>query len=96
MSEKDVHTEHCCIIHGCKYNDENCTVANGIKTQSFPCEWCDEEEKQKSPLEQENEKLRQAYARLVSQYEKEETVIWNNAIDAAIVVLCGQLERMKR
>lgn len=40
--EKCVHTEHCCKKHGCKYSDENCPVANGIKPQSFPCEICNE------------------------------------------------------
>ncbi|ASV44386.1 hypothetical protein PBI_SCTP2_371 [Salicola phage SCTP-2] len=40
-SEKDVHTEHCCIQHGCKYCDDDCPVVNGIKTQSFECEDCD-------------------------------------------------------
>ena len=38
---KDVHTEHCCIHHGCKYCDENCTVMNQEKEQSFSCEDCE-------------------------------------------------------
>ena len=39
---KDVHTEHCCREHGCKYGDGgNCTVMSGQKTQSFACEVCD-------------------------------------------------------
>lgn len=54
--EKDVHTEHCCQIHGCKYPHQwdevtktwskpSCTVANLTAPQSFPCEWClDDEE----------------------------------------------------
>lgn len=36
----DVHTEHCCKEHGCKYGDKGCTVANGSKPQSHPCESC--------------------------------------------------------
>ena len=36
----DVHTEHCCVIHGCKYRDDNCTVETGQSVQSFPCEDC--------------------------------------------------------
>jgi|15BtaG_2_1085339.scaffolds.fasta_scaffold06105_4 hypothetical protein len=38
----DVHTEHCCSVHGCKYgNRENdCTVESGEKRQSFLCEYC--------------------------------------------------------
>lgn len=42
-SPKDVHTEHCCLKHGCKYGDVDCVVELGIKKQSFPCEWCYEE-----------------------------------------------------
>jgi hypothetical protein len=41
--EKDVHTEHCCKVHGCKYGDGNlCPVESGAKPQSFACEQCDE------------------------------------------------------
>lgn len=40
---KDVHTEHCCVIHGCKYGDyEDCTVFQGWAPQSYLCEWCSE------------------------------------------------------
>lgn len=37
---RDVHTEHCCITHGCKYGDEDCTVATGKMPQSYDCEVC--------------------------------------------------------
>lgn len=38
---KDVHTEHCCIVHGCKYgNDSECTVTSVGVRQSYPCEMC--------------------------------------------------------
>lgn len=36
----NVHTEHCCADHGCKYGDDDCTVTTGNRPQSFPCEWC--------------------------------------------------------
>lgn len=45
MTMKDVHTEHCCKWHGCKYSwgleekEEKCTVLQGAP-QSFPCEEC--------------------------------------------------------
>ena len=39
-----VHTEHCCIIHGCKYGDESCPVTTKSKKQSYPCEFCVENE----------------------------------------------------
>ena len=38
--ETDVHTEHCCAIHGCKYRDDDCTVETGKLIQSYPCESC--------------------------------------------------------
>jgi hypothetical protein len=38
---KDVHTEHCCSRHGCKYYDFACTVKNGEKRESFMCEECE-------------------------------------------------------
>lgn len=38
--EKDVHTEHCCVIHGCKYRDDDCPVETEKLIQSFPCESC--------------------------------------------------------
>lgn len=37
---KDVHTEHCCVLHGCKYSDDDCTVVTRNKMQSFTCERC--------------------------------------------------------
>lgn len=40
MKKKDVHTEHCCIAHGCKYGNKDCSVVTGKKEQSFPCEVC--------------------------------------------------------
>lgn len=40
---KDVHTEHCCIVHGCKYGDDDCTVTSKRHPQSSPCEYCDDD-----------------------------------------------------
>ncbi len=39
---EDVHTEHCCAFHGCKYGNsqKDCTVEEGKLTQSYPCETC--------------------------------------------------------
>ena len=39
-NDRDVHTEHCCLEHGCKYGDDHCTVTTRKKRQSYPCEWC--------------------------------------------------------
>jgi hypothetical protein len=45
----DVHTEHCCSKHGCKYgydiglDERKCSVASGEKKQSYPCEYCNED-----------------------------------------------------
>jgi len=43
MTKKDVHTEHCCYRHGCKYGKDDCSVETGEKEQSHPCEQCCEE-----------------------------------------------------
>lgn len=40
-NEKNVHTEHCCVMHGCKYGDTNCPVERKIQRQSHQCEECD-------------------------------------------------------
>jgi hypothetical protein len=39
-SMKDTCTEHCCVIHGCKYGKFDCSVETRQKRQSFPCEIC--------------------------------------------------------
>jgi len=46
-----VHSEHCCINHGCKYGDDDCPVWRGFKRQSYPCEscWMDAEYSDKRP-----------------------------------------------
>ena len=41
MSDKCVHTEHCCSKHGCKYGSKECPVESGEKKQSYPCEYCE-------------------------------------------------------
>jgi hypothetical protein len=41
MKIKDVHTEHCCLHHGCKYGEnETCTVMSLRGKQSYLCEGC--------------------------------------------------------
>lgn len=40
---KDVHTEHCCVRHGCKYINLDCTVMTKKAEQSYPCEDCPED-----------------------------------------------------
>jgi hypothetical protein len=40
---KDVHTEHCCQRHGCKYGDIDCPVILYVKQQSFMCEFCEDD-----------------------------------------------------
>lgn len=43
MPIQDVHTEHCCVLHGCKYGDVFCTVVTRKADQSYPCERCSED-----------------------------------------------------
>lgn len=56
--ERDVHTSHCCVHHGCKYGEDKleesitdegesfipCSVVGGRRIQEHPCERCDWEE----------------------------------------------------
>jgi hypothetical protein len=39
-TKKDVHTDHCCIVHGCKYDEDDCTVESGELVQEYLCEDC--------------------------------------------------------
>ena len=39
-NKRDVHTEHCCVTHGCKYSQADCPVVSGMKKQTHPCEDC--------------------------------------------------------
>ena len=42
MSNNNVHKNHCCQSHGCKYGDADCPVVSGQVLQAFPCELCEE------------------------------------------------------
>lgn len=42
MNMDNVCIAHCCLIHGCKYGNTNCVVANGVELQKYPCEYCSE------------------------------------------------------
>ena len=35
-----IHSAHCCVMHGCKYGDEDCPVVSLNIEQSYPCEEC--------------------------------------------------------
>lgn len=39
-SERNVHTEHCCLVHGCKYGNDECPVATKKQRQTHLCEMC--------------------------------------------------------
>ena len=38
-----VHETHCCVVHGCKYGDEDCPVVLGKIKQKYICESCDDD-----------------------------------------------------
>lgn len=38
---KNTHTEHCCVFHGCKYETEDCPVVTKKQRQSYPCMDCE-------------------------------------------------------
>lgn len=40
-AEYSFHKAHCCVIHGCKYGeDEDCPVVNRQIEQCYPCPTC--------------------------------------------------------
>lgn len=41
--DKGVHIAHCCLLHGCKYGNEDCPVEKGEVEQAYLCENCGEE-----------------------------------------------------
>lgn len=42
MSNHDgVHASHCCVVHGCKYRDDDCPVQLGTIEQKFMCMDCE-------------------------------------------------------
>lgn len=42
MAVKNIgtHVTHCCLKHGCKYNEDECPVTKGEHIQEFACEYC--------------------------------------------------------
>ena len=38
-----VHETHCCVLHGCKYGDDDCPVVNKLTKQKYICEQCEED-----------------------------------------------------
>lgn len=81
--KKDAYTEHCCIKHGCKYGDKNCTVTTGKLMQSFFCEDCEEEQELvlTYPMEidimnkQQNKEAVEKYKQLWEQTEAQKELI---------------------
>lgn len=41
-AQRDTHTEHCCVDHGCKYNDDQCPVISETKRQTGLCQDCND------------------------------------------------------
>ncbi len=42
-TEIAIHKNHCCILHHCKYVNEECPVLNNLVNQSNTCEDCNED-----------------------------------------------------
>lgn len=38
--EYGVHASHCCVMHGCKYREDDCPVVNKVVEQEYVCEVC--------------------------------------------------------
>lgn len=74
--EKDVHTEHCCFVHGCKYGkDDECSVVTGKKKQSHPCESCDYDEEMNALYAPDLASLRQQLAEKDDEH-RSLSVVW--------------------
>lgn len=56
-----VHTTHCCVIHGCKYGEDDCPVALGQEKQEYPCEYCLGKDEALEGLKQIVKELRHSY-----------------------------------
>ena len=64
--ENCVHTEHCCVIHGCKYCDSHCPVELGKKKQSYMCEMCESLEEDYKHLQEYVDHITAGYNTLVA------------------------------
>ena len=95
--EKDVHTEHCCVFHGCKYGHADCPVEKREKPQSYPCEYCSREGMDPTSVDPETSiyyfKPGGYYRRLskkvlfdVEKYPKELLYVMDYLIDASLEV----------
>lgn len=73
-----VHTSHCCHEHGCKYapheeDEASCPVMTGALRQEFPCEYCEQDEKEKDEtanaivawLERQHEEVKRSAERAI-------------------------------
>lgn len=43
MPDKSVHFNHCCMLHGCKYGNEDCPVQDGPPFDQIACQDCSDE-----------------------------------------------------
>lgn len=42
VNRHGVHSYHCCVLHGCKYGDDDCPVVSGEVLQEYTCESCED------------------------------------------------------
>ena len=99
-SKWGVHEAHCCYIHGCKYGDPDCPVANGLTKQRFLCMDCTDTEDEPYTLE-EIEELRKAnayrptFAELKTIY-KELKNDYEKLRDASCAIYCALADILER
>jgi len=43
INKEGTHRTHCCVAHGCKYNDRDCPVETGKIKQDYTCEYCSQD-----------------------------------------------------
>ena len=80
MSNASVHITHCCVLHGCKFGDEDCPVVLRKVKQEFLCENCEDDYLSEIPnpdhpdydvLKMSEHQLREEVVRLREQMRKE-------------------------
>ena len=92
-----VHLTHCCVVHGCKYGDDDCPVAEGINQQEYPCELCNGpcgDEVNETPSKYQHNRYRRKNMHLFSfEPNCRVWVTWNHVHGSGRVVGCATIEQ---
>jgi len=84
------HITHCCVVHGCKYGDDDCPVANGKMQQTYPCESCNHKTPSMYQHRRYRKKIKSVY------YFKPDCKVWvkwHTVNGSGKVVGCASIEQ---